>query len=172
MGFFDRLSGKQSKPAQPSPSDGTYSSIICSICGKENYGRKEYIEKLTECGYCRGPLFGDATPGYVDGKHFTKHVDTVKALKREGRLEEAEELLLRLAAATEAENQVNGFGVAPWYYEQLAIVYRKQENYSKEVAILERYVYEQRNTANLPSVHEALLERLEKARALAAKKGE
>ena len=110
--------------------------------------------------------------GYVDGKHFTEHVDTVEALKREGRLDEAERLLLQLVAATEAENRVNWFGVAPWYYEQLAIIYRKQQDYEKEISILERYAYEQRNTANLPSIHLTLLQRLEKAKDLAAKKGE
>lgn len=33
----------------------------------------------------------------------------------------------------------NNWGVAPWYYEQLAIIYRKEKQYRKEVEILERY---------------------------------
>ncbi len=109
--------------------------------------------------------------GYVAGKHFTEYVDTVKALKREGELDEAERLLLRLVEATEAENRVEGYGVAPWYYEQLAIIYRKREDYGKEIAILERYVQQQNSTRNLPSSHSTLLQRLDKAKDLASNKG-
>ena len=109
--------------------------------------------------------------GYIDGKHFTEYVDIVKALKREGRLDEAEKLLLRLVEATEAENRVEGYGVAPWYYEQLAIIYRKQQDYRKEIAILECYVQQQSGTHNLPSSHSALLQRLEKVKGLASDRG-
>jgi hypothetical protein len=35
-------------------------------------------------------------PGYVDGDHFTKYVDEVKSLRKEGKIDEAEALLLRL----------------------------------------------------------------------------
>ena len=30
-------------------------------------------------------------------------------------------------------------GVAPWYYEQLAIIYRKRKDYLKEIEVLERF---------------------------------
>ena len=75
------------------------------------------------------------------GKNFTDHVERVKQLKRENRHGKAIELLLKLVAATEAESKESGgpSGVAPWYYEQLAIIYRKEKRYSDEVAILERY---------------------------------
>ena len=77
------------------------------------------------------------TPGGLK-KHYTKYVDNVKRLKRSGKLEEAEELLLRCVEATEAESMREGLGVAPWYYEQLAIIYRKRKDVAAEVAILER----------------------------------
>jgi len=80
-------------------------------------------------------------PGFVDGEHFTAYVDEVKQLKRAKRHEEAIALLLKLIAATEAESRDPGGAdrVAPWYYEQLAIIYRKERRFADEVAVLERY---------------------------------
>ena len=82
----------------------------------------------------------EARPGTVDGRHYTFYVDVVRDLKRHGRLDEAEALLLRLVDAVEAEAAAEGYGVAPWYYEQLAIIYRKQKRYRDEVDVLTRYV--------------------------------
>lgn len=71
--------------------------------------------------------------------HYTDFVETVRELKRKGELDEAEALLLQTIEATEAESRNKGWGVAPWYYEQLAIVYRKQKKFDKEQEILERF---------------------------------
>lgn len=99
--------------------------------------------------------------GNVDGRHFTEYVQTVKDLRRSGHPDEAESLLLRLVIATEAESRVDGYGVAPWYYEQLAILYRKSGRLGAEIAILERYAAR----PHAPGVKPArLLERLEKMR--------
>jgi hypothetical protein len=102
-------------------------------------------------------------PGLVEGRHFTGYVDEVRRLRREGRDEEAEGLLLRLVDAVEAEAAAEGWGVAPWYYEQLAIIYRKRKDFDAEVRILERFAH-QRHAPGASSPK--LLERLEKARAL------
>jgi predicted RNA-binding Zn-ribbon protein involved in translation (DUF1610 family) len=80
------------------------------------------------------------TAGFHDGKHYTEWVDEVKALKRAGRLDDTVRLLLHLVNAVETEQKVRRCRGAPWYYEQLAVVYRKQGNPSAEVAILEQYV--------------------------------
>jgi hypothetical protein len=79
--------------------------------------------------------------GNVEGDHYTNHVEHVKQLKREKRHKEAIELLLKLVDATENESKEAGGGwsVAPWYYEQLAIIYRKEKRYNDEIAIIERY---------------------------------
>jgi len=96
-----------------------------------------------------------------DDGHYTDSVEKIKSLKREGRNSEAIELLLKCVDATEREARTanskpsvlderfsfleegrseHGWGVAPWYYEQLAILlYRKEKQYQKEVEILERY---------------------------------
>jgi hypothetical protein len=104
-------------------------------------------------------------PGYYNGRHYTTYVSEVKNLKKSGKLEEVEKLLLELIAATEAESVAEGFGVAPWYYEELAKVYRKQKEYAKEVAILERFAAQKHAPGAKPP---RLLERLEKARHLAS----
>lgn len=103
--------------------------------------------------------------GTVDGKHYTDFVERVKQLKRERRHDEAISLLLKLVDATESESREagRGLGVAPWYYEQLAIIYRKEKRYADEVSILERYATQPK----APGVGPAkLAARLEKASAL------
>ena len=79
--------------------------------------------------------------GSINGIHFSDHTALVQKLKRERRHDEAITLLLNLIDSTEAESKVPGFesGVAPWYYEQLAIIYRKDGRLADEVAILKRY---------------------------------
>lgn len=100
-------------------------------------------------------------PGFVGGKHYSDWPDAVTALKRAGKVQHAERLLLSLVDATEAESMVNGGGVAPWFYEQLAIIYSKNNERHKEVAILERFA----NQPHAPGVKPAkLVERLAKAR--------
>lgn len=87
-------------------------------------------------------------------------VEEVKHLKKEGRNREAIELLLQCVKSME-ENSKNLGGVAPWYYEQLAILYRKERKYEEEVEILERYSRQPKAPGRGP---EKLAERLEKAR--------
>ena len=75
-----------------------------------------------------------------------------------------------MVAETEAEARANGprWGVAPWYYEQLAIIYRKEKQYGDEVAILERYASQPKAPGVGP---EKLAKRLEKALKLLEKHG-
>jgi len=109
-----------------------------------------------------------SSAGKLDGKHYTNSVEAIKQLKREGRHEEAIELLLKAVNATERESTAagKGWGVAPWYYEQLAIIYRKEKGYGDEVKILERYVKQEAS----PNVGTSKLGvRLDKARQLLEK---
>jgi tetratricopeptide (TPR) repeat protein len=77
--------------------------------------------------------------GLVRGRHYTEWVEPVKQLKREGRLKEAEALLLECVDAVEAQARVEGSPVAPWYYEQLGIVYRKLGDQAASDAIAQRH---------------------------------
>ena len=104
--------------------------------------------------------------GFVDGRHYTAYVEKIKQLKREKRHQEAIGILLRIVDATEKESEISGWGVAPWYYEQLAIVYRKEKRYDDEVRMLERYEAQTKAPGVGPS---KIAERLVKARELAVK---
>lgn len=102
-------------------------------------------------------------PGFLGGRHYTEYVEEVKGLKRAGRLDKAEELLLMLVGAVEEEARAQGWGVAPWYYEQLAVIYRKRKDYAAEVSILKQYM----NQPHAPGVGpHKLSERLKKAQHL------
>jgi hypothetical protein len=68
-----------------------------------------------------------------------------------------------LVDATEQEAKRTGEGVAPWYYEKLAMIYRKEKRYEAEVAILKRYERQPKAPGALPK---KLAERLVKARQL------
>lgn len=100
--------------------------------------------------------------GLVRGKHFTSYVQEVKELRRRGNDQDAERLLLELVDATESEARAKGFGVAPWYYEQLAILYRQRGEPNNEIAILERFAQQEHAPGVTPP---RLLERLNEARA-------
>ena|GEM_PF-967283 len=119
--------------------------------------------KIDELGHAN-PVAG---PGFHNGRHSTTYVEDVEALKRANRLDDAEKLLLELVAANEAEAEITKWGVPPWYYEQLAIIYRKQNAIAKEVAILKRYLAKTgRDAAEKNSLGSKLLDRLKKARAM------
>lgn len=78
-------------------------------------------------------------------------LEDIKTFKREGKSEEAENLLLELVEATEAENKVKKCGVAPWPYEQLAIIYHKRKNYQAEINILERCIQQKYGSKEMRS---------------------
>lgn len=90
-------------------------------------------------------------PGNHEGRHYTTYVDEVKELKRTGELERAVALLVELIAATEAEARATSLGVAPWYYEQLAIVFRKLKEPTKELETLERYARQHHAPGKVPA---------------------
>ncbi len=123
--------------------------------------------------------------GGDDDDHYTDNVEIVKQLKRDKKYDEAIEILLKSVDLTEAESvrknstpalddkfaflsagRTNSWGVAPWYYEQLAIIYRKQKKYAEEVAILERYNEQPKAPGAGPK---KLAERLVKAKDLLGK---
>lgn len=106
--------------------------------------------------------------GSVDGQHYTDSVEKVKQLKREGKHHDAINILLQAVDSTEKESEFagEGWGVAPWYYEQLAIIYRKEKEYQKEVEILERYATQPKAPGAGP---QKLAERLTMAKELLSK---
>jgi hypothetical protein len=98
-------------------------------------------------------------PGYLNGRHFTTYVADVNDLVKQGNLIEAEKLLLQVIDTIEQESKIKGWIVAPWYYDKIALVYRKQKKFAEEIEILERFSSQNHgNTAR----GRKILERLEK----------
>ncbi|MDP2965606.1 MAG: hypothetical protein Q8N39_06140 [Pelolinea sp.] len=102
------------------------------------------------------------------GRHYSTYVEEVKDLKRKGDVNKLEHLLYKLVEATEAQDMVSNYGVAPWYYEELAKYFRKKKDYQSEVAILTRYSIHQLNRRPCTKTP-ILLKRLERAKELLAK---
>jgi len=106
--------------------------------------------------------FSESTIQKVDGRAAYDYVEQIKQLKRDGQLQEAIILLERIIDAGEEHSLATGFGVAPWYYWEAAVVYRKLKQLDRELAVLERFARQK----HAPGMRvEKLLERLEKVRA-------
>jgi hypothetical protein len=99
----------------------------------------------------------------IDGKHFSVYVEEVKRIKKSGKYQELENLLKKLIDATEAGDAISHLGVAPWYYEELAKLYRKHKDYRKEVEVLERFASKRHGRGVSPP---KLLKRLIRAKQL------
>ncbi len=84
---------------------------------------------------------------YMD---YVKYVETIKKLKKDGKYTEAIEILLKCVEATEMEDEREGWGVAPWYYEQLAIIYNKEGKKDDEIQILKRYENQNKAPGSMP----------------------
>ena len=134
---------------------------IRKLLGKEKRDVHSHASENTQSTGNEPPEEDKQSVGYVRGRHFVEHVDTIKQLERNGNEEEAIALLLECVEATECEANAEGRGVAPWYYERLAIIYRKQNRIEKELQILEQYDAQPKARGMKPK---KLAKRLEKVR--------
>jgi hypothetical protein len=101
--------------------------------------------------------------------HYTDALEQVKQLKRERRHDPVEDLLLWCIefAETEARDpSVVSDVPPPAWYRHLGIVYRKDDRYADEVALLERYLQACQQLSGDPD--EDLVDRLDRARELTA----
>lgn len=68
-----------------------------------------------------------------------EYTKTVADLKKNKKHWDAEKLLLELITNSEIQNELDGLGVPDWYYVELAGIYHRRKNYTKETALLEEY---------------------------------
>lgn len=115
-----------------------------------------HIEQSSNTGRGNAPTTAEA-------QRIDDLVNEIKRLKRAGQLQRAEEMLLAEVMRQETSARATGFGVAPWYYEQLAIVYAKQKRWDDELSILQRYDQQPKAPGVMPAVlKERLARKLER----------
>ncbi|NLB19234.1 MAG: hypothetical protein GX825_11035, partial [Syntrophomonadaceae bacterium] len=106
--------------------------------------------------------------GFYKGRRVYSYVYDIRELKRQG--EEAERqlesLLLELICVEEEQDDVISHGVWTGFYKELAILYRKQREFSKEVSILKKFVNRKHRKVSWSPY---MAERLEKATLLETK---
>lgn len=110
------------------------------------------------------PALQDGTEtglGTYRGRHHSAWHAEAKRLHAAGEAVAAEQLLLAILDATEAEAARDSFGVAPATYESLAVIYRKRKDREAEIAILERFAGQHHGPGASPP---KLLDRLAKLR--------
>ncbi|MDE0495984.1 MAG: hypothetical protein OXH86_01390 [Acidimicrobiaceae bacterium] len=110
---------------------------------------------MPELPRCTPPLPADLAR--YDPTH--EWVDSVTNLKRQERYDEALTILEGCMAAEEAHIG----GVAPWYYEQAAIIHRKKKDRAAELGVLRRYAAQPHAPGALPPKLLARLAKLESA---------
>jgi DNA polymerase III subunit epsilon len=98
-----------------------------------------------------------ATP--TEANRIEALVEEIKQLKRDGMFDRAEALLIAEVNRQENHASATGMGVAPWYYEQLAVIYSKQQRFADEASILKRYAIQPEAPGAKPA---QLLDRLKK----------
>ncbi len=87
-------------------------------------------------------------------------IKEIKAMKEQQKFDQLERLLIHCITTSE---EATSFGASPWYYEQLADIYREQKAHKKEVIVLEKYL----RKSKAPNHNRAsLYKRLDEARAL------
>lgn len=150
----------------------------CAICGKSlGWFRSKcaacsgivsatVTETRVEATDITAEFFADRSekmgrPYELEADRINNVVERVKALKRSGDYNEALEALSSEIEIQEKDIAAGLGGVAPWYYEQAAIVYRKLEQFDDEIAVLERFARQQHAPGASPP---KLLQRLEMAR--------
>jgi hypothetical protein len=99
--------------------------------------------------------------GYFEGKPYYDYPSSINELLGNGNTDEAVKILYGLIDVIETEANINKSGVAPWYYEKLAIIFHKKKEYDKEIEILERFALQRHSPGVKPA---RLIERLNKAK--------
>ncbi|WP_435153336.1 exonuclease domain-containing protein [Micromonospora aurantiaca (nom. illeg.)] len=78
------------------------------------------------------------TDGLVDGRQPHTLTDQIMTMQRND-IHAALLLTVRCIDAVENDSRINGYGVAPWYYERAAIIFARLGDPAAEVAVLERF---------------------------------
>lgn len=97
-------------------------------------------------------------PPTLPRRIYLHRLPQIRALLREGNDDGAAAILLWVCAVMERHAAIGP--VAPWYYEQLANIYRRQDRTEDERAVLERFMRLPHGPGVKPARLEARLRRL------------
>ena len=136
--------------------DGDFLSHIVPILLKTYIGYDDYVEILFQ-------ILGPKEKKAEFLKTSTDPIEQINGYVLQKDYNQAITLLVTLIASEEKRAKKTREGVAPWFYERLAVIYRKQKQYEDEVAILERF---ERQTETIGALRGKLADRLIKARQL------
>lgn len=140
-----------------------FETLVLPRLHKTYLGDDTYVEVEVQLLGPKGRIFEFDPPGKTKSNSPTDYVKLVKSLKSEGKLEEAVIILGKCVDLTEKDSTENNYGVAPWYYEQLAMIYRKRKDAKAEIKILERFSQQKHAPGVKPL---KLLARLEKLKGI------
>jgi tetratricopeptide (TPR) repeat protein len=105
-----------------------------------------YGQKITDLPNGGFRIESDREALSVRGVPYWEAEEPIRQLKREGRLDDAVAYLLEIVEHLERyDREWTGrrppvSPIPPWYYSQLATIYRKQKRYSDEIAIIARFI--------------------------------
>lgn len=114
--------------------------LLDRLFGREKEGDDTPVENSASLPNLEGERRRAQAAGSFRGKHFTEWAPEVDRLRAEGRLDESLALAQDCIEATERQDAIESYGVAPGYYYDAAVVLRRQKRYAEEVQVLERYL--------------------------------
>ena len=117
-------------------------------------------------------ISSDKSNGLLNnGKHYTEMLGSITTLKRHNKNQEVIDILKETIKAIEREKKLSKekyYITAPYYYEQLAIMYRKEKQYQDEVNLIEHFIKHTKNEQETTR-GEKIKQRLNKANELLTK---
>lgn len=114
--------------------------LLDRLLGREKNDGDKFAGKSDPMSDSEGGRRRAQAAGSFRGKHFTEWAPEVDRLRAEGQLDESLALAQDCIEATERQDAIDGYGVAPSYYHDAAVILRKQKRYAEEVQVLERYL--------------------------------
>lgn len=76
----------------------------------------------------------------IEGRHYSEYSEVINGLIKQGKYDAAKKLLTEIIRIIESVAICKGEGVAPWYYEKLAMVYKKMNDKDSEIQVLKQFL--------------------------------
>jgi hypothetical protein len=87
-----------------------------------------------------GKIYNLNTSEIINNRHYSSYPDEIKKFYKNKEFQKAEEILIQIIEIMEKNALETGNGVAPWYYEKLASVYRTTKQKDKQISTIIRFL--------------------------------